>query len=146
VVLLTGGHFCSSEAKMKHNNVIVNAHFHKDWQNRVKTWFNQPGKKQSRRVAREKKMAKVFPRPTQLLRPVVHPPSSRYSSKVRLGRGFTLEELKVRCSIVDLFGRLFLLLLFVDFAPSRALLFFRWSFFLAFSPAPPSVARVFFSD
>lgn len=30
------------------------------------------------------------------LRPVVHPPTQRYNFKTRLGRGFTLEELKVR--------------------------------------------------
>merc|ERR1719295_2192168 len=29
----------------KHNNVIQNAHFKKDWQNRVKTWFDQPARK-----------------------------------------------------------------------------------------------------
>jgi large subunit ribosomal protein L13e len=38
----------------KHNNVIANAHFKKDWQGtvgscRVKTWFNQAGRKKSRR-------------------------------------------------------------------------------------------------
>lgn len=26
---------------VRHNNVIPNQHFHKDWQNRVKTWFDQ---------------------------------------------------------------------------------------------------------
>ena len=29
---------------VKHNNVVPNGHFHKDWENRVKTWFNQVGK------------------------------------------------------------------------------------------------------
>lgn len=26
---------------VRHNNVIPNQHFHKDWQTRVKTWFDQ---------------------------------------------------------------------------------------------------------
>lgn len=41
------------------------------------------------------KAAKVALRPVAgLLRPVVRCPSIRYNTKVRLGRGFTLEELK----------------------------------------------------
>ena len=48
-----------------------------------------------RSIAREKKAAAIFPRPTAgALRPVVHPPTQRYNFKTRLGRGFTLEELK----------------------------------------------------
>jgi large subunit ribosomal protein L13e len=34
---------------VKHNNVIPNGHF-KGWQNYVKTWFNQPARKQRRRI------------------------------------------------------------------------------------------------
>lgn len=26
---------------MKHNNVVPNGHFHKKWQRRVRTWFDQ---------------------------------------------------------------------------------------------------------
>jgi large subunit ribosomal protein L13e len=77
------------------NNAIQKNHFHKDWDKRVKTWFDQPAKKVSRRRARVRKAISIFPRPVQgLLRPVVHPPTVRYNAKVRLGRGFTLEELK----------------------------------------------------
>ena len=85
-----------------HNNVIANAHFKKDWQGiagscRVRTWFNQAGRKKSRRIAREKKAKAIFPRPTAgALRPIVRPQTQRYNFKTRLGRGFTLEELKVR--------------------------------------------------
>jgi len=80
---------------VKHNNVVPNAHFHKDWQGRVKTWFNQPGQKKSRRGKREQKAAATTPRPTGgLLRPVVRAPTKRYNMKVRAGRGFTLQELK----------------------------------------------------
>jgi len=63
--------------------------------NRVKTWFNQPARKQRRRNNRIQKAKAIFPRPVAgALRPVVHPASIRYNFKVRVGRGFTLEELK----------------------------------------------------
>jgi len=79
----------------KHNNAIPNNHFHKDWQNRVRTWFDQPARKKRRRNARIAKAIRVFPRPVAgPLRPVVHPPTQRYNAKVRLGRGFSLDELK----------------------------------------------------
>jgi len=39
---------------------------------------------------------KIFPRPTSgPLRPVVHGQTLKYNMKVRAGKGFTLEELKV---------------------------------------------------
>jgi len=77
------------------NKAIVSNHFRKDWQNRVKTWFNQPARKQRRRNNRLAKAKEIFPRPVSgLLRPIVHPGSVKYNFKVRLGRGFTLEELK----------------------------------------------------
>merc|ERR1711970_500876 len=86
---------CCEVVKMKHNNVLPNAHFHKDWQNRVKTWFNQPGRKKRRRVSRQKKALAIAPRPVAgSLRPVVRCPTFKYNTKVRGGRGFTLEELK----------------------------------------------------
>lgn len=79
---------------VRKNNVIPNNHFRKWWQKYVRTWFNQAGRKKSRRVARENKRALVAPRPLGLLRPVVHPPTVRYNFKLRLGRGFTFDELK----------------------------------------------------
>lgn len=79
---------------MRKNNVIPNNHFRKWWQKYVRTWFNQAGRKKSRRTARENKRALVAPRPLGLLRPVVHPPTVRYNFKLRIGRGFTLQELK----------------------------------------------------
>lgn len=80
---------------VRHNNQVPNAHFHKDWQSYVKTWFNQPARKKRRRIARQKKAVNVFPRPVAgLLRPEVHASSARYSMKIREGRGFTVEELK----------------------------------------------------
>merc|ERR1711862_77970 len=44
---------------------------------------------------RKNKAAKIAPRPAAgLLRPVVHPPTQRYNMKLRLGKGFTLDELR----------------------------------------------------
>eukprot|EP00158_Paraphelidium_tribonemae_P010348 Partr_v1_DN46774_c0_g1_i1_m54235 putative 60S ribosomal protein L13 len=76
------------------NKVIPNTHFRKDWQLRVKTWFNQPAKKLKRRNLRAAKAKAVFPRPVERLRPVVHAPTQKYNAKTRAGRGFSLDELK----------------------------------------------------
>jgi len=78
----------------KRNNMIPNGHFHKDWQRRVKCWFNQPARKFRRQQNRIKKARTIAPRPVKLLRPVVHCPTFRYHTKVRAGRGFTLAEIK----------------------------------------------------
>merc|ERR1711957_319525 len=85
------------------NNVIPNVHFRKvngmqhGRHNRVmmRTWFDQAGRKKRRSQNRKAKAAKLAPRPAAgLLRPVVHPPTQRYNMRLRLGKGFTLEELK----------------------------------------------------
>ena len=78
---------------MKHNNVVANAHFHKWWQRYVKTWFDQPAKKLKRRQLRKEKAAAIAPRPLNLLRPVVRCQTAKYNSKIREGRGFSLDEL-----------------------------------------------------
>ncbi|KAL5535395.1 RPL13 [Sanghuangporus sanghuang] len=78
----------------RHNNVLHNNHFHKDWQRRVHTWFDQPGRKLRRRRARQEKAARLGVRPLKPLRPAVHGQTVRYNSKIREGRGFTLLELK----------------------------------------------------
>jgi len=78
----------------KRNQMIPNAHFHKDWDSYVKTWFNQPARKDRRRKMRAKKAAAVAPRPMKSLRPVVRCPTFKYNVKTRVGRGFSLEELK----------------------------------------------------
>merc|ERR1712093_438316 len=88
-------HSTYKSSTMKHNNMIANEHFRKYWQRYVKTWFDQPAKKKARRLARQKKAAAVAPRPVAgSLRSVVHPPTQRYNSKVRIGRGFSLSEIK----------------------------------------------------
>jgi len=43
----------------------------------------------------KKKAAQIYPRPvTGLLRPIVRCPTAKYNSKLRYGRGFTLQELR----------------------------------------------------
>jgi len=77
-----------------HNNVLHANHFRKDWQRRVRTWFDQPGRKLRRRQARTTKSAALGARPISLLRPAVRGQTIRYNTKIREGRGFTLAELK----------------------------------------------------
>ena len=81
---------------VKHNNEIPHQHWHKVCQqDHIRTWFNQPARKQKRRAARQAKAAKMAPRPMAgLLRPAVHPPTIKYNYKLRQGRGFTFLELK----------------------------------------------------
>jgi large subunit ribosomal protein L13e len=80
---------------VRSNYQIPNAHFHKHWQrNGVRTWFNQPARKLRRLAARRERAAELFPRPTESLRPSVRCPTNRYNKRLRVGRGFTLDELK----------------------------------------------------
>jgi len=82
---------------VKHNNQLVKNHFRKDWEgNRFqRTWFDQPARKNRRRKTRQAKAARIYPRPAAgLLRPLVHGQTLKYTSKVKQGRGFTLQELK----------------------------------------------------
>ncbi|KAJ4303859.1 60S ribosomal protein L13 [Collariella sp. IMI 366227] len=79
---------------IKHNQQIPNNHFRKQWQRRVRCHFDQPGKKETRRLARRAKAAAVAPRPVDKLRPIVRCPTVKYNRRTRLGRGFTLAELK----------------------------------------------------
>ena len=79
---------------VRHNNMIHNVHLKFDWQNKVKTWYNQPGRKHRRRVLRQKKAALQSPNPTHKLRPIVRGQTNKYNTKIKLGRGFTEKELK----------------------------------------------------
>ncbi|XP_044852105.1 60S ribosomal protein L13-like [Mauremys mutica] len=78
------------------NGMILKPHFHKDWQRRVATWFNQPARKIRRRKACQAKARRIAPRPVSgPIRPIVRCPTVRYHTKVRAGRGFSLEELRM---------------------------------------------------
>merc|ERR1711988_487811 len=85
-----------TETDMKHNNQIHSVRkFRKYWQRYVKTWFDQPARKKRRRTVRAKKAAAVAPRPVAgCIRPLVHGATVKYNAKVRIGRGFSLAELK----------------------------------------------------
>jgi len=60
----------------------------------LKTWFNQPANKIKRRTHRLDRAKKLAPRPLDLLRPIVRGQTNKYNTKLRAGRGFTLDELK----------------------------------------------------
>ena len=45
-------------------------------------------------MKRREKASAIHPRPLKTLRPIVHKPTQRYSGQTRLGRGFTLAEIK----------------------------------------------------
>ena len=80
----------------RRNGVIPNAHFKKHWEKFVRTWYDQPGKKQKRRAVRNAKALAITPRPVSgAVRPIVRCQTFKYNTKVRAGRGFTSEELKV---------------------------------------------------
>ena len=79
---------------VRHNNMLHNVHLKFDWQNKVKTWYNQPGRKHRRRVLRQKKAKLADPNPTHKLRPIVRGQTNKYNTKIKLGRGFTKKELK----------------------------------------------------
>ena len=79
---------------VRHNNMLPNVHLGKDWQEKVKTWFNQPGRKHRRQIKRAAKAAKIAPNPTHTLKPIVRGQTNKYNNIIRLGRGFTKEELK----------------------------------------------------
>eukprot|EP00823_Brevimastigomonas_motovehiculus_P008115 TRINITY_DN7386_c0_g1_i1.p1 TRINITY_DN7386_c0_g1~~TRINITY_DN7386_c0_g1_i1.p1 ORF type:complete len:228 (-),score=68.36 TRINITY_DN7386_c0_g1_i1:62-745(-) len=79
---------------MKHNYILPNAHFRKDWQRYVRTYFDQPAQKLKRRLARKEKAKAIAPRPLTKLRPVVRGCTLKYNTRVRAGRGFSLDELK----------------------------------------------------
>ena len=79
---------------MGFSKVLANVHLNKDWQEKTRTFFNQPGKKLRRRKLRQAKAKRVGPNPTHLLRPAVRGQTRRYNNKLKLGRGFTLAELK----------------------------------------------------
>jgi len=82
----------------KGNNVLHSAHLRKHWNKGhyrgVKCFFNKMAHKKLRIQKREAKAAAIAPRPLGKLRPLVMGMTRRYASKVRLGRGFSLAELK----------------------------------------------------
>ena len=82
----------------KGNYMITSAHLRKHWNKGhytgVRCFFNKQAHKKIRLQRRAAKAAAVSPRPLDKLRPVVLGMTRKYSSKLRIGRGFSLEELK----------------------------------------------------
>ena len=85
---------------VKHNKIIPNQHFHKKWQTssrgplHIKSWFNQPGKKKSRRLKRAAKAAANAPRPGNL---------KIITGAVLAGRGSGFAEAQVVARCEELF-------------------------------------------
>jgi len=79
---------------VKHNNALPNVHLRKHWGKFVRTWFDQPIRKQQRYTTRKTKAERIFPRPLKNLRPIVHGQTNKHNAKLRYGKGFTLQELK----------------------------------------------------
>ena len=79
---------------VKHNNILPNVHLRKHCQRNVRVWLNQAGRKSRRLQARRARAAATAPRPLDRLRPSVHCQTIRYSHRPRLGKGFTLAEIK----------------------------------------------------
>jgi len=82
----------------KGNNVLHSAHLRKHWNKwhyvGVRCFFNKKAHKKLRLQKRADKAAAVSPRPLGKLRPLVMGQTRKYASKVRVGRGFSLAELK----------------------------------------------------
>jgi len=78
----------------RNNNPIPDTHHKKDLLQRIKVNFNQGAKKKTRQAKRALKAKILFPRPINNLKPIIRACSIKYNSKRRLGKGFSLEELK----------------------------------------------------
>ena len=69
---------------VRHNNMLHNVHLKFDWADKVKTWYNQPGRKKRRRALRKIKARLVAPNPTHKLRPVVRGQTNKYNTEKEL--------------------------------------------------------------
>lgn len=79
---------------VRNNQIISKNHFHKDWKRWIQQNFNQVFKKNHRHQLRERRSRQLAPTPIHHLQPIVRCPTSRYNTKQRLGRGFSLAEIR----------------------------------------------------
>jgi large subunit ribosomal protein L13e len=85
---------------VKHNNQIPNIHCKKKYAQssrgplKAKLSLNQATRKKARQLTRNLKRSRLAPAPLKKLRPLVHCATQKYNAKIRLGKGFTFEELK----------------------------------------------------
>ena len=74
--------------------MLPNVHLGKDWQEKVKTWFNQPGRKRRRRVHRARRQKLLAPNPTHLLRPIVRGQKNKYNTNLSFKKRFHKERIR----------------------------------------------------
>ena len=77
-----------------HNNMLPNVHLGKDWQEKVKTWFNQPGRKRRRRVHRARRQKLLAPNPTHLLLPIVRGQKNKCDTNLLFRKRFHKERIR----------------------------------------------------
>jgi large subunit ribosomal protein L13e len=79
--------------------MLASPHLRKHWNKwhyiGVKCFFNKKAHKTLRAQKRADKIAAVSPRPINKLRPLVFAMTRKYASKIKHGRGFSLQELKM---------------------------------------------------
>ena len=82
---------------VKHNYPLANTHYYKrkKWSIYVKTWFNQQARKHRRQIRRATKAKLISPMPLDKLRPIVRCTTLKYKDRMRQGKGFTLEEIRL---------------------------------------------------
>jgi large subunit ribosomal protein L13e len=82
----------------KGNNMLASAHLRKHWNKGhytgVRCYFNKMAHKKLRLQKRAARAAAVSPRPLDKLRPIVFGQTRKHGTKLRVGRGFSLAELK----------------------------------------------------
>mmetsp|Transcript_32996 Transcript_32996/g.64452 ORF Transcript_32996/g.64452 Transcript_32996/m.64452 type:complete len:231 (-) Transcript_32996:562-1254(-) len=80
---------------VKHNNTTKSGHFKKSWQKKVKTWFKSPSKKLKRRINRSEEKKRRYAKDLIIksFRPIVHCPTRIHNLRVKIGRGFSSNEI-----------------------------------------------------
>nr|UXY87030.1 60S ribosomal protein L13 [Cryptomonas paramecium] len=79
----------------KFDGIFSKSHFRKHWQVFVKTWFKQPFQKKKRknnRIHKEKK--RLIDNTPSFIRPLVHCSGFRHNTRIKFGRGFSVDEIK----------------------------------------------------
>ena len=71
---------------MGFSKILPNVHLNKDWQEKVKTFFNQPAKKVKRRQQRKLKQKRLGFNPTNKFRPAVRGQTRRYNKKLKCSK------------------------------------------------------------
>ncbi|AEA39114.1 60S ribosomal protein L13 (nucleomorph) [Cryptomonas paramecium] len=79
----------------KSNGIFSKGHFRKHWQIFVKTWFNQPLQKKKRKNSRiHKEKKRLVDNAPNYIKPLVHCSGPRHNTRIKFGRGFSVNEIK----------------------------------------------------